>query len=551
MTARRLRRALLACAAVLALAGCVAVPTSGPVAPGDGTVVDAGSIDVLAEGPRPGATPEQVVEGFMLAGGAGFLGEFATAREYLTGPVRQDWQPRAGVIVYSPSVEPEVSQDGHVVTLQVPVVARVDAEGRYVEAPAEAQESVTFELEQASGEWRISSAPQGLILDQSVFDQQFRGTPLYFVSADGEFLVPETRWFPARNLQTSVTRALIAGPSPWLRDAVTTAFPEGVTLTAQTVVLDDQGVAQVNLEPASAVLSADLPELLAQLDQSLLAVPGVRSVKVQTEGVLVDGPATLERGGLPDGPVEMLQADRLMTFDVDELTEVGGIDALPAGSRDPARDEAGDVRVVVDGAGDLVTIPASGEERATLLQGGDLVAPSVDRFGWVWTSRGPGGLIAASTQGDPVAVAADWLDGRTVLSVRMARDGTRLAVVSRGTDGVSVDVCAVVRDASGTPQRTGEPIRAGAVLVEAAEVVWLDEWMLGVIGRSTGATAVHRVPVSGPTTALAEVPDLVSLAGGKVVYAASGDGVLHKLVGNATWVAVAGVEGVRDPAYPG
>ena len=63
----------------------------------------------------------------------------------------------------------------------------------------------------------------------------FQAAPLYFLSPDEKFLVPDTRWLPNKNLQTAVVQELLAGPSTWLRDAVTTAIPEGVQLNPEAV----------------------------------------------------------------------------------------------------------------------------------------------------------------------------------------------------------------------------------------------------------------------------------------------------------------------------
>ncbi|ASR55016.1 LpqB family beta-propeller domain-containing protein [Cellulomonas sp. PSBB021] len=548
----RVVRLLGALVATAALGACAAIPTSGAVREGDGTVSESRDVDVLAEGPRAGATPQQIVEGFQLAGAAGFVGEFSTAREYLTGAALQSWEPLAEVLVYDDPVIPASTQAGTVIAT-IPLTARVDADGRFTEAPRDAQRALTYELvRNRSGEWRIADAPDGLVLSESVFDKQFRATSLYFLSADGTFLVPETRWFPSQshNLQTWVARALLAGPSPWLRDAVTTAVPEGVQLQADTVVVDDSGIATVPLDMGTTVLKGDTASLYAQLDATLRQVPGVREVKVTAGSVPIVDTRSVQRGGLPDGPVEMIQDDRLVTLGEDGLGPVEGVAPLPVGARSPARDEDGTVRVMLDPAGTLVTVPLEDSPSQVLLDGPRLVAPSVDRLGWVWTARPGEGVIAVKQGLDPVVVPAEWLDGRTVVALRMARDATRLAVVSRGSDGVSVDVAAVVRDAQGTPQNIGEPVRAGAVLQDASDVVWLDESVLGVVGSSDSSVLVHKVPVAGRTTTEAEVPDLAGLAGGRVVYVATTDGTLHRLVGS-TWAAVTHVEGVRDPAYPG
>jgi len=552
--ARVLRAAgkALVVALVGALGACAAIPTAGTVRTGDGAVSENRDVDVLAEGPRTGATPQQIVEGFHLAAAAGFVGEFSTAREFLTAQAARAWEPLAEVLVYDEPVLPAATQAGTVVA-SVPLTARVDADGRFTEAPADAQRVLTYELERnPAGEWRISSAPDGLVLSESVFAKQFRATSLYFLSTDGQFLVPETRWFPSQshNLQTWVARALLAGPSEWLRDAVTTAVPEGVQLQADTVVVDDSGVATVPLDMGTTVLAGDTASLYAQLDATLRQVPGVREVKVTAGTVPIVDTRSVERGGLPDGPVEMFQGDRLVTLGEDGLKPVAGVAPVAEDARFPARDEDGTVRVMLDPDGALVTAPLEDAPSQVLLPGPRLVAPSVDRHGWVWTARPGEGVIAVAEGQEPVHVPAEWLDGRTVVALRMARDATRLAVVSRGSDGVAVNVAAVVRDAQGAPQTIGEPFRVGAVLTDATDVVWLDESVLGVIGSSDAGPHVHRVPVAGRTTTEADVPGVAGLAGGRVVYVATTDGTLHRLVGS-TWAAVSDVEGVRDPAYPG
>ena len=150
-------------------------------------------------------------------------------------------------------------------------------------------------------------------------------------------------------------------------------------------------------------------------------------------------------------------------------------------------------------------------------------------------------------------MAAPWLDGRTVRSLRVSREGTRIAVVSAGADGVTVDVAGVVRDASGTPQRLTDHLRVGARLVTATEVAWVDESTLAVLGTSgtmTGPT-VHLVPTGGLTRALPAIEGAVSVTAGRgerAVYVATADGGLHTLRGTS-WASVA--TGVHSPAFPG
>ncbi len=550
MTAHRLRRGVLAALAVTVLAACSAIPTSGPVQEGDTEVAEPSEIQVLAEGPQPGDTPAEIVDGFLAAGAAGFSDRFVTAREYLAGEAKATWKPLDGVVVSGP-IEPVPTGTETEITVNVPVLARVDGGGRYTEAPPDAQESVTYGLVQDDDdEWRIGTVPDGLILQQEDFARSFRPAALYFLSPDDQFLVPETRWFPEDNLPTAIMSALIAGPSPWLRDAVDTAVPDGVELNPVAVPIDD-GVATVRLEPQLAVVKADRDLLLAQIDASLRPVRGVGSIEVYAGDLLLEGTATLQKGEAPPGNVEFLQVDALVSLVDGKVVPVPGVGSLQGlDARSPASNADGSIRVMLSGPSTLTTMPTTEAGARTLWSGSGLAAPSVDRFGWVWTTTSAGGLVAVPVDGEPVPVAADWLDGRSVRAVRVARDGVRVAVVSAGADGVQVDVAAVTRDDSGSPQQLGAPVRTGASLVDATSVAWSEESTLAVVGRTTGNPTVHLVPVAGPSTALPEVAKLAGMAASTVIYVTTTDGSLRRFVGS-TWASVTGVTGASDPTFPG
>lgn len=557
---RRRLGAVVAGAVTLLLGACAAMPTAGPVQQGDGRVDEPSGIDVLAEGPRPDADPVEIVESFLVAGSAGFPDNFVVARQYLAGEARAAWDPLAGVTVSGTLEIAEVASAQ--VQVDVPVVARVDSEGRFSEVPpVGAETALTFGLVQDDdGQWRISEAPDGLVVPTDDFDAFFRQTSLYFLSPDKTFLVPEQRWLPAKSRATSVVSALLAGPSPWLRDAVDTAVPEGVQLKPESVQVDDQGVAHVGLFSArsSDLLDADRPLLLAQIEHSLLALPGVASVDVRVGGVDFEGAATLRAGSASSGVPEVLQDGALLQVGTDGLTPVEGVGPLTVPDpRHPARDESGEVRVVVSDGRRLVTVPTQDDPGTVLYTGASLSAPSVDRFGYAWTTDAGVGVVAAQAAGvtgepvaDAVQVAASWLDGRTVRSVRVARDGVRVAVVSVGEDGVAVELTSVVRDKRGVPQALGDAVRVGAPLTAASSVVWMDESTLGVLGGENGENVVHLVPLAGRTETLGRASGLASLSGGRTPYAGTTDGSLLKLVGS-TWVRVPDVTGVLDPSVPG
>ncbi|MFS0706233.1 LpqB family beta-propeller domain-containing protein [Cellulomonas sp. 179-A 9B4 NHS] len=554
MTRLRARAAaLLAATCAAALAGCVALPTSGPVTAGDGEVREQEGIVVLAQGPQADAGPAEIVEGFLLAGAAEVTGDFAVAREYLAGDARAEWDPTAGATV-ARSVEFEATGEAQV-TVELDVVGKLDAGGVFAETPRESRESARFELVQdGDGDWRITHAPDGVVITPANLDQQYRSARLWFLAPGADVLVPEVRWFPQRdrNLPTAVVKALLAGPSPWLRDSVQTAVPAGVELKPEAVLVSD-GVAEVSLQPAGAVQDADRGLLLAQLEESLRPL-GIASVRVRAGGVVLDGGAA-DVPLVPGGELEVLAQGRVVTpgaaepAPVEDVAPVEG--AAPAGL---ARG-AGDLRVALADPGTLVTVPRAGEPREVLASGTAFAAPSVDRHGWVWTARSATAapLVAVRPGGAPVDVTGEWLAGRTVQALRVSRDGTRIAVVSSGPDGVILDVAGVVRDEADAPRRLGTPIRQGARLTPTASVVWVDEVTLAVLAEDEAGTVPHLVPVSGRSTPLPVVAGAVALAAGRgerTLHVVTAEGDLLRYDGR-TWVSVPGATGATGAAFPG
>ncbi|WP_298460365.1 LpqB family beta-propeller domain-containing protein [uncultured Cellulomonas sp.] len=557
------RGPLLAALLALVLCGCVSIPTNGPVAVGDGRVDEPGTVFPLAYSPPADAEPVALVQGFLAAAAAGLSDNYAVARQYLTVGARTEWVPDEGVVVYS-TAEPldlRLSADGSQVSVTLPVVATVDADGRYWESPPGARQEAVFDLVQdASGQWRITALDDGVLMSEPIFESVYRPAPLYFLTPERDELVPEIRWFPQRNTATYAVRELLEGPSPWLRDAVRTAFPEGTQLAVESVPVDADGTATVDLTAAVAAADErDRALLKAQLEE-VLELPRIRDVEITIAGApMVDPPAAdLTVDPSPGSDLRVLADDRVHVLDGSEPVPVPELGALGAAdTRGLAWSADGDPTVVLSGPDTLVGVPEPGGSPRVLLTGPALVEPSVDPADWIWSgpSASAGRVTAVRGDGTAVDVEAPWLDDRVVRSLQVARDGTRIAVVSVGADGVTVDVAGVVRDDSGTPQRLGERMRVGAPLLDATDVVWVDESTLAVLGTSgtmTGPT-VHFVPVSGQTRAVPALPvePAVGLAAGRgerAVYAVTGTGSLWSLRGTS-WVVAA--EGVRAPAFPG
>lgn len=553
-------RRLVAVLAVATLSGCATLPVSGPVHTADPAIPAGYSVDVLAEGPTEDATPQQIVEGFLRASAYGFSDDFAVARQYLATGIAEAWEPAAQVHVYSAATNPGLAtgSDGGI-TVTVDQVAYVDRDGRYTEqGPSPATTSFTL-VRDAQAQWRIAALEDGILISDLNFGQTFSASSLWFPVADATSLVPDVRWYPLDGRATALVSGLLGGPSGWLQPAVTTAFPNGTRLRGAVAVQD--GLALVDLSgEALASDAAQRALMLAQLHTTLSAVTDVTGVEVTVNGAQFE---PLEPAGGLDLPQSvsspvMVSDGALARWNGRELSVIPGAEDLAAlvPSHPAVPFEGVDApTVVLSGTDDLVRVPTPESAGVVLVRIPGLVPPSIDRYGWIWTAAGanPGALVVVRGDGVLGAVAAPWLAGRTVAHVRVAADGARLVVVSRLGDATRVELAAVVRDRTGMPTTTGEPLQIGEFLSAVSDVSWVDQATIAVLGSqlADSGNQVHLLQVGGPTTVLQLVEDAIALTANRnarSIVVATSDGRLFVRNG-AGWREVA--QSVADPAYSG
>ncbi|HYP72693.1 MAG TPA: LpqB family beta-propeller domain-containing protein, partial [Microbacterium sp.] len=435
----RASRRLAFLGAVLALAvaltACGGLPTSGPVNAGRPVSDDesGGEVVFLPDGPAPDATPQQIVEGF-IAAGSGPRGNWETAKEFLA-PEFTTWDPGASVTIYAPGDRglEEVSESEFV--LSVTPLATVDAAGE-LSTPGEPGEiALGFTLaEQSDGQWRITKAPDGIVLDRSLFSAVFSAYALQFFDPTWTYLVPDERWFPRLYARTNIAEALVnGGPSPWLAASVATAFTDGARLAVATVPLSAD-VAQVSLEEGARQLDgAILDRMQTQLEASL-ATANVDAVDMLVDGQLLAAEAVPVQTTRVDARPLVRTADAFGFASGTTVEEIAGLsevivqvdatDIEVNASRTAAavrQTNGAVVRVSGDGGIDPV------DDRA------GLVAPSIDPFDYLWTvpSATPGAVVATGADGAAIDIPDAWTGAVQVLAKRVSRDGTRLAAVVR------------------------------------------------------------------------------------------------------------------------
>ncbi|WP_404465499.1 LpqB family beta-propeller domain-containing protein [Micrococcus antarcticus] len=576
-TSRGRRTAALSAtlAACLVLAGCTQIPQSSPVRTGEPLADNRASADTpqfRPPGPADGADAEEVIRGFILAGTSP-QDDYEIAREYLTGPATQQWNPAQRTVVYSaqPTIT-RVAEDSY--QIQVEVDSEVDEYGLRTMAPPGSTRAWEITLDETEQGPRISAVDDGTLLSLSQFTQVYAPHDLVFFDQTMTYAVADVRWFVNRGTTvTAATRALLHGPAPYLTGATVSAFPvrSGTDLTHPAVPVDEAGVARVDLVDA-AVEGADAEARYRMEEQLRLTLTGLASVN-RVE-VSVEGAPLASSGGdatpVPvqvDPPAESVQVGvapstgGLAFFQGLSVTPVGGVPnvadlhpAVPAMSRDRTR-----FAFLTQDRTSLYLATAEGRlEQA--VRGTGLTPPSIDALGWAWTvDAGGSARIQASPlepggDGSGRVVTAPWLeDGERIVALRISRGGARAALVVDDGERRTVRVAGVVRGSDGVPASLTEPL-----LLPSQEDPDLVEWVgdTSLIASATARDEDDRVTpeiidLAGTTRQLNPLSGLTGVSAGDrgTLYAETQDTVFM-LVGSS-WRAQELSRPVRDLAFPG
>ena len=273
--------------ASLSLSGCAGIPTSSQVYFGEEISEDTSTqfVRVIARPPVKDMNPDEIVRGFLDAC-ADPSDNYGIARQYLAIESAGDWNPLTGIEIYESS-SVEVAGDSQSLTVIAGKLGAISDLGRYQSSDPGAQISKSFELEQDSGgQWRIAKLSDGILLSSGDVDRSFRSFPIFFMKADLTTLVTDSVIVPVSNsgAATSLVRALLDGPSPYLSPVATSAFPVGTSLTYGSVPITN-GIAQVDL--SDEVLGADeatRSALSAQLVWTLSSLANVSAVQITVSG---------------------------------------------------------------------------------------------------------------------------------------------------------------------------------------------------------------------------------------------------------------------------
>jgi len=507
---------LILVASLLGSAGCVSVPTSGPVEKVEGQQQGCQNcVNVEVAPPAPGDEPRQIVEGYLRAT-SNYQPNYSVARQFLTRMAAEKWSPEGGVWIYRGS--PTAVGPGQV-GLKGWLVGSLGSDRTY--KAEDRKLSINFVLAKENGEWRINNPPPGLLVAEYSFTSLYQPYDLYFVG-NGTSLVPDPIYLPAlsnpANVASALMKALLNGPSKWLKPAVSTAIPPNTTLSVDSVTITD-GIADVQL--SDSVLALPDPQrslLAAQIAYTLKQAVGVKGVAIKVNQQPFRVP-----GSDPNNPVVSVES---IPRDIDPIPFVGGeqlyavdsggvvkqvsttndsrtMSALPRPidhSKYPVNALAvsvtnTDLAATTNGRTTLIRAPIATGKASALLSGKtELLRPQFTRYGEIWVIGREGGRqrmwMFTAGSNKPVDIDSPML--QKVTAFKISPDGTRMALVRTTKTGSELGLARIIRSDKimidgwrpvDTTQTSVPPI--GRI----ADVAWLDATEMLVLGSADATTA--------------------------------------------------------------
>jgi hypothetical protein len=555
------------------LAACSTVPTSSPTV----RITQAGvrpteHVGIEPLSPEKGATPEEIVRGFIDAAASSVPGH-PVARQHLAPGPAGTWSDEAGITVISPDYA-IVTTDAGTVEVTASVIGTVDARGVFtVAGPGAFTRSYT--LKQLKGEWRITDPPDGLVILEPDFQRLYDLRAAYFLDPTGQRVVPDPRYLITGGAQPTVlVERLLSGPSAGLSAGVRNPLAgvqlrRTVSVSGQTATVDLTGLAT---DPAP-VLSEVSAQLVWTLQQTLIS----------TVDILVDGQPI----HIPGIPTEQT-VDDWTSFDPDALPaeavghylDRGALRTVTKGEPSPGPAGKGtygleSAAVAADARTGALSYLAGvrvQKGQATLLAGpyGGTLTPVVTAASLsaptlsgtrseVWVVKDGSTVLRVPFGGKPQPVATPRLPGLgRALVLQLSPDGVRAAVVVDGPEGPTLYVGTVARAEDGSVALS-DLRQVAPSLSRVVDVAWGDSERLYVLAGDAAQDRIvpYEVGIDGfgltvvTTSGLPSQPTSITAAPLRQALVVA-DGTVWQLAGG-TWVTlVRGAEPLPGtaPFYP-
>ncbi len=600
--ASRLKQAALGLFLAASVAGCVSLPGGGPVVSypinqGPGGKSQPYNLQIIAQPPVAGWTPQQVVEGF-LAASASFGDQLKTAREYLTPAENSDWQhPAWSATVFSSA--PVVGRPTYAAAgrgqnaAQVTVTGTVQAclngvNGGYaVPSSSTCLSPLIFGLVKSAktgGQWRISAAPPELLLTSDSFQRDYQPRNLYFFDPGKRYLVPDPVYVPLQatsaGLMNELVDDLISPPQDWLTSRATvTALAHASRLGDVTL---DGGTAVVDLGGAIAkaprvVLQQVSAQLLYTLIGSGQGGPSVQTVELYVNGKpwtplgTPQSPVQNESDSVyipPSGPTG--QGNVFYYLDGAYLYRRDGLAGSPVRI---GRIGTGFAQIAVSAGGYLAALRDDGTlftgrlgGKLMMRAGTGYTDMSWDARNNLWATNGNqivmlrGAVSPGQPQAQPVPVdvvdsAGGSLASGLFTAIQVAPDGVRVAIIV----GTEINFGAIVIQPRANGAQPSVRIDFSPFSVEGQgatpfdAVTWYGPDNVITLSGSGSSTVLTEYPVNGGTaTPISQQPNIgwiTANPGSALLAGLLKGGMMADSSLTGAWMSVPG--NGTAPVYPG
>lgn len=514
--------------------------------------------------PTSGAEPDLLLRDFFTASARPSL-DHEASRAFLTEDANQVWQPQASTLIVDRIdlvTQAGATTEERTFAVRGNVIGQLASGGSYqVENGVyEAQ----IEMEQEDGEWRISSLPEGVVLERTELRNQYTPHNLYYFDPDGRMLIADRRWVYAgqESLDAVLISLMMEGPGANISPAVSFGLPAEATFNGiQDGVYKFSGLAGLD--------TSERQSFAAQLVWTLAMAN-------------IPGPYTVEVDGLPiseDFP--MLSTDDFAEFNPGAETGAtsplyalndGSLLRVSANQTEPVEGDLRDIHdiesaditanrtgAVVRRQGDVSVLSLGGvdEPLREVLRADSITRPTFEPdHAAVWMAVDGDRVIRvvrSTTTGEVVEseVSAPFLrDMEDEISVlRLSRDGARVAMIIGGRIYTGV----VNRPGTGQRRIVNVQELAPQLAGSALALDWQPDGSI-LVGTSSPESPIWRVEKDG--SAVASLPSgnitapVVSVAASpSTLYVTDAQAVLQMPVNGGDsvfWREVPGLQGMRS-----
>jgi len=528
----------------LVISGCSTVPTaSAPVAI---TQVSGGvdePIGVEPLSPEPGASPEEIVRGFIESSASTVQGR-PVSREYLTAARAETWDDTASITVIEPELSAVTSGPENTVRVTGQLVGSVDRAGIFT--PDIEAFAIDLPVVLENDQWRISEPRGGIYITRTDFARAYEQRDIYFLDATSRFVVPDPRFFVrgGRAQSTQLVERLLAGPSLWLSPAVVNQLAD-MQLVSNVLVTGRRALVELTQEGERS--DEDLEGLSAQLAYTLLGQLSIQSLEVTINGTALQLPGVEPVQELSDwlsfdpdagavtGVGHYIDAGGVRTQDGSPIpgpagTTAYGLTNAAVSIDDSTGEPLSLAGVAVSGQSSTLYVGPYGGELIEVLPGSRLTAPTWSAVTEeVWTVANGSDVFRIPTGAAGQPVPAPELAGTgAVRAFHLSRDGARAALIIETAAGPALFIARIERTQDTVTVRA--PLAIAPSLTGVKDVSWESTGSLIVLAIEPGGDRIvpYTIGVDGwgitelTTDGLPGEPDAVAAAPNRASLVSAG-----------------------------